>query len=171
MSHSTTTSVPLYCNPALRPGVAALAEWLRDHDYSAYAAERVLNHVAATGCLATAAYLDREDEAEATEVFVEALPEVPADSERWDRPDAFLDVPMLLDGTHPAPFGPEPDDADRSIPADAVLVPPVLEDLGAALPPIAGGSPDDGPEFIPSDADWEDYRGHFDRAEPRYGYE
>src|SRR5262245_66219369 len=99
-------SIPMIVNPSFRPGLAALAEWLREHCYSAFACERVLNHVAATGCLASATYLDREDEGEATEVFVSALPEVPADSERWDRPDAFLDVAMLLDGTHPPRSGP-----------------------------------------------------------------
>jgi hypothetical protein len=159
--NSTTTSIPLYCNPALRPGLAALAEWLRERDYSAYAAERVLGHVAATGCLATAAYLDREDEEAATEAFVAALPDVAGDSPAWDRDDVFLDVEMLRAGTHPAPFGPEPDgpdDGDRSIPAGTVLVPPVLEDMAAALPPISGGSPDDdGPEFIPSPEDLQDY--------------
>jgi hypothetical protein len=151
VSHSTTTSVPLYCNPALRPDVAALAEWLRERSYSAYAAERVLNQVAATCCLATAAYLDREDEAEATEVFIEALPEVAGDSPAWDRDDMFLDAALLADGTHPWPIPTVADD-DRTEPDDFAAA--ALEDLD--IRPVCGGSEEAEP-FEPSPEDLADY--------------
>jgi hypothetical protein len=152
-------SIPMARNPALRPGLAALAEFLRDKDYSTHAIDRVLGHVGATGCLATAAYLDREDEAEATEVFIGALPEVPDDSQAWSKPDVFIDVESLIEAL-----------ARRRIPRDAILLPPELEpeyeptaedlaDFGhwlegldreqvaAMVAPISGGGPDDGDDW------------------------
>jgi hypothetical protein len=143
----------MFVKPSLRPGVAALAEWLRDHAYSAFAAERVLNHVAVTGCLASAAYLDREDESEATEVFVAALPEVADDSPAWDREDVFMDVELIQLGTHPWPI-PTVGDDDRTEPDDFAAA--ALEDL--ALPPISGGAPADEPAtFEPTAEDLADF--------------
>jgi hypothetical protein len=172
-------------NPALLPGSAALMGWLLASDYAQHYREAIGGHAARHGELAGAValgLLDREDEETAEWIFVESLPEVPYDDPAWDREDVFLDAGMLADGTHPWPIpttgdddrtepdGPE--DGDRSIPADAVLVPPDLEAIAAALKPIAGGAPDDdAPEFIPTAADWEDYRNHFDEVEVRYGYE
>jgi hypothetical protein len=147
-------TVPLYCDPAFRPGVAALAEWLRDHHYSAHAADRILGHVAATGCLASAAYLDREDEAEASEVFIGALPAVELDAEAWDREDVFLDAGLLADGRHPWPI-PAVGDDDREF--DAAM--DALEDLPL---PISGGAPE--PEPSPEDlADYARWSEDLDR--------
>jgi hypothetical protein len=136
-----------------------------------HAREAILAHTAAEGTPTGCAYLDVEDEAAATEAFVEALPAVAFDSAEWGD-----------DG---------PDDADRSIPAGAVLVPPELEPLddhpgesyeeaAPVLPPIAGGAPE---PYRPTEDDWREYREHFDRLDrleaidrdipeqPRFGYE
>jgi hypothetical protein len=48
--------------------------------------------------------------------------------------------------------GPRPD-ADRSIPLDAAILPPELNDDPAGIAPLSGGAP--GP-FLPSEADWRD---------------
>jgi hypothetical protein len=124
--------------------VAALAEWLRDRHYSAHAADSILGHVAATGCLASAAYLDREDEAEASEVFIDALPEVAGDGPAWDREDVFLDAEMLAAGNHPWPI-PAAGDDDRAGPDDFDRAMMALEDLPL---PISGGAPEPSPEDL-----------------------
>jgi hypothetical protein len=103
-------------NPALRPGLDALVGFLIDKDYTAHAVAHILGHVGATGCLATAEYLDREDEEAATEAFVEALPGVPYDAEAWARPDVYLDAESILAAA-----------GRRRIPRGVRLVPPELE--------------------------------------------
>jgi hypothetical protein len=154
----------MFVKPALRPGVAALAEWLRSHEYSAFARERILNHVAATGCLASATYLDREDEEAATEAFVAALPEV-ADGAAWDREDVFLDAEMLADGSHPlGPFGTEPDEAtliSHEAP-DGRHVARKMIGNGALPPPIAGGAP------TPTDSDRRDFESWLSQVDADY---
>jgi hypothetical protein len=127
-----------------------------------------------TGCLE----FDPEDEADATEVYVAELEPVGLDSDAWDR-DAgavYLDVELLSLGTHPFPYNLDADDtgefppapleaiadADRSIPAGAVLVPPELEALAAALPPISGGSP------TPTEADRRDFEHWLAQADAGY---
>jgi hypothetical protein len=62
---------------------AALAAWLLAADYSGHARERIVAYVEAHGCLAGCPELDREDEATATEVYVEALPSVPQTDPAW----------------------------------------------------------------------------------------
>ena len=54
-----------------------------------------------------------------------ALELVPLDSPAWDDPGVYLDVESILEAARGLPD----DDADRSIPADAVLIPPELDDL------------------------------------------
>lgn len=173
MSHSR--GISLMVNPALRPGLDALSWWLEDNHYSQHAREAILAHTAAEGTPTGSVYLEAEDEAEATEAFVSALPAVSMDDAAWDRPDVFLDAQMLADGTHPFPFGDEPDDdADRSIPPGAVLIPPELEPdapdadpmirfpgiapLFERMPPVSGGSPEGDEAFAPSPEDWAEYR-------------
>jgi hypothetical protein len=81
MSHPTTFAIPLHRRPvdlALRPGIGALYVWLLvEKDYHQHAREQVVRHVAATGTLDAAEYLDPEDRAEAEQVFVDALEPVP----------------------------------------------------------------------------------------------
>ena len=155
----STMAVPMDRNPALRPGLAALVGFLLDKDYSAHAVDRILGHVGATGCLATAEYLDREDEEAATEAFVEALAAIPYDAEAWDEPDAYIDAESILEAID-----------RRRIPRGAVLIPPELESeyeptaedlaeyghwlegldreqVAAMAAPISGGAPDDGDDW------------------------
>jgi hypothetical protein len=148
MSILRTPSALFYTNPAIRPGLDALSWWLEEHHYSQHAREAILAHVAGEGTPTGCPYLEAEDEGPATEAFVSALPAVAYDSATWGD-----------DG---------PDDGDRSIPADAVLVPPELLELA----PIVGMAPEDEPRpFAPSPEDRADDRGRFDRSEPLYGYE
>jgi hypothetical protein len=123
MGHSTTRGIPLDRNPALRPGLDALSLWLAEHDYSMPAIDRILAHTAAEGTPTGSPYLDAGDEAGATEAFVDALEPVPGDSPAWDDPAVYLDVESLREAAG------SPGDADRSIPADAMLVPPELDDF------------------------------------------
>jgi hypothetical protein len=116
--------------------------------------------------------IEPQDEAAAEDAFVEALDAVPGDSAAWDRPDAFIDVESLLEPRGAVAV--EPSVGDRSIPADAVIMPPELDEDVLGLPAIAGAAPEpDGePEpFDPSPVDSADSRAPFDRVEPLYGYE
>jgi hypothetical protein len=124
MSIVHTPSVPLYRNPAYRPGLAALVAWLLDQRYSSHAIARIESHVAVHGTLA-GSMIEPDDEAAAEEAFVEGLDAVPGDSDAWDRPDAFLDVESLLE---PRGAVTGPPAGDRSIPAGAVIMPPDLAD-------------------------------------------
>jgi hypothetical protein len=94
-------------------------------NYHQHAREQVIRHVAATGTLEGATYLDPEDQAEAEEVFTEALDTVPFDSPAWDDPAVYFDVESLLEAARGFPDN----DSDRSIPAGAVLIPPELDDV------------------------------------------
>jgi hypothetical protein len=130
MSILRPPSTPFYTDPLFQSGLDALSWWLEEHHYSPHAREAVLAHTAAEGTPTGCADLEAEDEGPATEAFVGALPAVPFDSAEWGE-----------DG---------PDDGDRSIPADAVLVPPELLELA----PIVGGAPE---SFTPTDEDLADY--------------
>jgi hypothetical protein len=164
----------MYCNPALRPGLAALVAWLLDQRYSSHAIGRIEGHVAVHGTLA-GSMIEPEDEAAAEEAFAEGLDAVSADSAAWDRPDAFIDVESLLEPRRAVAA--EPPAEDRSIPAGAAIMPPELDDDPPGIAPISGGAPE---PFEPSPADWEDYhRWSEERDRPRtedeqtpwYGYE
>jgi hypothetical protein len=78
----------------------ALAAWLLEANYTAFARERIVEHVTCHGTLAGLVeieLLDAEDEATATEVFIEALPSVPQtdraweDDREWTLPDEELE--------------------------------------------------------------------------------
>jgi hypothetical protein len=125
MSIVHTPSVPLYRNPAYRPGLAALVAWLLDQRYSSHAIARIESYVAVHGTLA-GSMIEPEDEAAVEEAFVEGLDAVPGDSDAWDRPHAFVDVESLLEPRRAVAA--EPPAEDRSIPADAVLMPPEVAD-------------------------------------------
>ena len=115
MSILHAPSIPMYRDPAFRPGLAALVEFLVARNYSAHAVGRIFDHVATTGTVAGAEPLDAEDEAGAEAAFVDALPAISFDAEAWDRPDAFIDAESLLAAS-----------PRRRIPRDAVIVPPEL---------------------------------------------
>jgi hypothetical protein len=111
----TTGGIPLYVSPSVRHALEQLGVLLDDYHYSPRARGRILSYAAAHGTRTGCAYLDREDEADATEVFVAELGPVDSDSPAWDREDVFLDVAMLEAGAHPWPiptFG--DDDRDGS---------------------------------------------------------
>jgi hypothetical protein len=175
----------LYVSPSTRKALEALATLLLDYHYSAHAIGRIAAYAAANGTPTGCAYLDREDEADATEVFVAELGPVDYDSPAWAREDVFLDVELLAAGTHPAPFG-EPDLAtliSHEAP-DGPAVARKLMDAGL-LPPLAGGAPDDEwPAFTPTAEDLADYaawaeecdrreelRAAEERRNPEFGYE
>jgi hypothetical protein len=150
--NSTRSAVRLHRNPQLAPGLSALAAFLIDQHYSSHAIGRIEAYVATHGTLA-GSMIEPEDEAGAEEAFVSALPELPADSEAWDRDTGVIFcTEWLADGSHPFPI-PVIGDDDRTIPPDADLLPPELDpddddaDIEAigrflqSLPPIAGGAP------------------------------
>jgi hypothetical protein len=71
---------------------------------------------------------------------VDALEPVPGDSDTWDRPDAFLDVESLLEPRRAVAVKPPAE--DRSIPADAAILPPdVVDDLDDDLDRFEPGHP------------------------------
>jgi hypothetical protein len=148
MNHSTTAAVPLYRNPAFQPGLDALSAFLAENQYSMHAIDRILAHAAAHGTPTGSPYLDAEDESGATDAFVDGLDPVSGDSSGWDDPSVFLDADSLREAAEATP---EPE-ADRSIPGDAILVPPEFEDILGA-PALSGGAPagDDAERFKPGD--------------------
>jgi hypothetical protein len=164
VSHCCT---PLYLNPSLLPGVVSVMAWLAERGYSAAYREVIGRHVHRTGELAgavLAGLLDREDEHTATEIFVEALPDLDDESPAWDREDVLIDVELALAGRHPLPFTVEPPDAPdahwRHPYADvAGLAAAALEDLPL---PISGGSPESDPG--PTAADRADYEAWLDQV-------
>jgi hypothetical protein len=168
MSILHAPSIPLHVSPSVRKAVAELGVLLDEYGYSPTIRESICRYTAANGTPTGAPGLDPEDEHDAELVFVAELEPVPFDSPAWDRDTSvILDAGMLADGTHPFPI-PTVGDDDRAEPDDFAAA--ALEDL--TLPPVCGGGPDDdGPEFIPTESDWEDYCNHFDEVEVRYGYE
>jgi hypothetical protein len=171
MSHCTARSIPMYRNPALHPGLAALVAWLLEQRYSSHAIGRIESFVAVHGTLA-GSMIEPEDEAEAEAVFVDALPAVPLDSDAWDRDQAVtFDAVMLAAGNHPWPT-PAVGDDDRAAPSDFDAAMDSLEDLPA---PVCGGAP----RYEPTPEDWaslrawsEDLDRRRDAADsPMWGYE
>jgi hypothetical protein len=123
MGHSITRGIPLDRDPSLRPGLDALSLWLAEHDYPMHAIDRILAHTATEGTPTGSPDLDPGDEAGATEAFVDALAPVPGDHPAWDDPTIHPNGESILEAAGGL------DDVDRSMPADAVLVPPELDDL------------------------------------------
>lgn len=162
MSHSAT--IPLAVNPSLLPGSAALMGWLLGQDYAQHYREAIGRYAARHGELAGAVQLgllDREDEETAEWIFVESLPEVPYDDPAWDRPDVFLDVAALADGSHPVPFG-EPDEATligHEAPDGRHVARKMLD---AGILPVAGGSP------TPTEADRADFEAWLSQVDAPY---
>jgi hypothetical protein len=172
--NSTRSAVRLHRNPQLAPGLSALVPFLIDQHYSSHAIGRIEAYVATHGTLA-GSIIEPEDEAAAEEAFVASLPAVDASSGSWDRDGGvYLDVPMLIEMTHPWPVPDGGFDDDRTIPPDAALLPPELDpddddaDIAAigrfleSLPPISGGAPE------PSEADRADFEQWLDQVDADY---
>jgi hypothetical protein len=170
MTNVSRGTVPIHRNPALQPGLAALVSWLLESDYSAHYIGRIFDYTAVQGTPAGCPELDPSDEYGASSVFCDALDLVPYSAEAWSFDDVFLDARMLADGTHPLPFGPEPDgpDApDAGMSRSAALGELIRTGSVRALPPIGGGSPEAVP-FEPSPDDWADYSRWSRELEARY---
>jgi hypothetical protein len=167
MSVSRAT-VPLHRNPALRPGLNALAEWLLDSDFNAHAIDGIIRYVGVNGTPTGCPHLPAEDEAAATAVFCDGLDLVPYSAAAWDHDDVYLDAELLAAGTHPFPIGPEPPDApDAGMSRSAALGELLRTGSVRALPRMGGGSPEADP-FEPSAADWDDYSRWARELEARY---
>jgi hypothetical protein len=150
----------MYKNPFTIPARAVLADWLIDRHYSAHAREAITGHVAMHGTLA-GSMIEPEDEGEATEVFISAIPAIDFDDPVWGRDDAvIIDVELAGRGEHPWPYGPTIGDDDREFP-----------DFADAMDAMDAEHPLPSPGDLRSPEDWEDYRRHFDGAEKLYGYE
>jgi hypothetical protein len=139
MSSVAHASIPLHVSPSVRKALGELATLLRDYHYSEHAVGQVVAYTAREGTPTGSPYLDREDEADAEAVYVAELEPVDLASDAWDRDTSVIfDAAMLADGSHPWPI-PVTGDDDPTEPDDFAAA--ALEDL--ALPPVAGGSPDD----------------------------
>jgi hypothetical protein len=104
MSDRTTSAVPLYRNPSLWPGLAALSSWLEDQQYSQHARERIVDHTAGHGTPTGSPELVLEDEGGATDAFIAALPAVPYAAAAWgepDRADGFDQPLATFEREHP----------------------------------------------------------------------
>jgi len=145
------TRIPLDVNPQVAAAVDQLGILLDDYHYSAHARARILAWTTREGTPTGCPELDREDEADVEQVFVEALAEVPFEAAAWDREDVCLDATMLVAGLHPLPFGDGPD-APEADPAMAFpLIRPLAERI--AVPPVCGG----GAAYEPTAEDLADF--------------
>jgi hypothetical protein len=163
MGHSTT--IPLHVSPSVRKALRELDTLLEDYHYSPHARGQIVAHTAREGTPTGCAYLDREDEADASMVFESELEPVPYDSDVWDRDTGVLfDAAMLAEGNHPWPLVQDCSD-DRTIPPDADLLPPELDpddddgDLVVetiVVRPVCGGSEEAEP-YEPTAEDLRDY--------------
>jgi hypothetical protein len=138
-------SVPYYRNPQLRPGLAALVEFLMERDYSSHAIGRIFDFAACNGTL-EGSLIEPDDMADAEAAFVDNLPALDYHNPAWGSDEDLedLDVPPISDG-------PDAPDADPRIRFPGIAS--LAERM--APPPIAGGSPE---PYVPTEADWEDYR-------------
>jgi hypothetical protein len=82
-------SVPIYRNPQLRSGLAALVEHLMDRSYSSHAIGRIFDHVARNGTL-EGSLVEPDDMSDAERVFVDSLPALDFDNSCWGEHDDLL---------------------------------------------------------------------------------
>jgi hypothetical protein len=163
MSHSA--SIAKDVNPQIARAAAEVGILLDDYHYSPHARDRIVRYTIAHGTPTGCPELDREDEADASAVFEAELEPVPFDSPAWDRDGGvYLDVPSLIDGTHPLPFAePEPDEAtliSHEAPDGRHVA---LKMIGnGALPPISGGAP------APTAADRRDFEAWLSQVDAPY---
>src|SRR5262249_35985273 len=92
-------SVPFYRNPQLRPGLAALVDFLMGRDYTSHAIGRIFDFAACNGTL-EGSIIELEDMADAEAAFVDALPSIGFDSPAWGSVEDLddLDIPPLSGG-------------------------------------------------------------------------
>jgi hypothetical protein len=147
----------MYHNPSLRPGLAALVEFLMDRIYSGRSIAKIYDHAAVHGTLAGCLDLEPEHEADAEVAFVDALPAISADDPAWDDAGVYTDVESLLEPREAVPtrrpWSIESDrEADRRrFEADPELAAIIRDEPEPArvyadcLPPgpISGGAPAD----------------------------
>jgi hypothetical protein len=159
-------------SPSLSAAIGALGRHLDAAGYTPYSRDRIVAAAVASGTPTACDDLCDEDEAEANEVWVENLPEVPYSSSAWDADQSVpLDVELLSMGVHPFPVADEPPDGpdapDYGMSRSAALGELIRCGHISALPPISGGSPDAG-SFQPSQSDWDDYAAWSRTLEARY---
>jgi hypothetical protein len=148
----------MYKNGATIPGRAALSDWLIDRHYSCHARWAISEHIEIHGTL-EGSMVEPDDMAEATEVYISALPPIDYDNPCWDKEDFYLDCEMLEAGTHPWPFVHEDDDRREF---------PDFDDAMDALEAECGPLPEPGRLYDPTAEDLTWLR---DREVPYYGYE
>jgi hypothetical protein len=124
---NSTASVQFDVNPRHEEALTILRRWLVAQNYSFRAAGEVVAYVVREGTLA-GSLIEPEDMALAEEMYVALLPDVPIDSDAWDRDQSVIfDVEMLAAGAHPWPLVQDVDD-DRTEPDDL--------DVDAGSPPV-----------------------------------
>jgi hypothetical protein len=151
-------------NPQIARAAAEVAVLLMDYGYTPHARDQVVLYIRAHGTPTGCPELDREDESDASAVFESELEPVPYSSPAWDRDGGvYLDVPSLIDGTHPLPFAePEPDEAtliSHEAP-DGRHVARKMLDAGTLPMPISGGAP--------TDADRADFEAWLEQVDAGY---
>jgi hypothetical protein len=152
------------CNGSLGNAPHALAAWLLAADYSAHCRERIVSYASAEGTLTGCPELDREDEATATEVWVEALPAVPQTGREWCDPMEWTLPEAELEAIDAELFAAECDRRDAvDAPGDRPWITLMMSE-SSGLPPISGGAPE---PFTPSAEDWADYHGWSEDLERR----
>jgi hypothetical protein len=119
--------------------LTSLARWLTDRHYSQHAVEAIVLHAMVEGTPTGCPYLESEDEAEASEAFVDGMAPVDYRSAAWG--PSLVATPPELDGWDcPPPY--EPTAADLAEMAEWF-----------DMPPLSGGSPDAGGSYVPTDED------------------
>lgn len=136
----------------------ALGAWLMDQHYSQHAQEAIVGFAAIEGTPTGSPYLDPEDEAAASEVFVEAMGEVPFEAAIWGSPEGRESMWTPLDDRWTAaPLLAIPDELDDDQGDDEPPYrrwdPAEEEDTGEFPPPVPEPEPE---PFEPSAEDWAD---------------
>jgi hypothetical protein len=117
MSTLSLSAVPV--NGSNLNALDALEAWMLEQDYSGRCRSDARRIVSRTGDVAACypSCLDSEHIGIATEVYIDALPALELDDERWDNPASYMTVDDLMDAA-----------AARRVPRSAAIVPPELTD-------------------------------------------
>lgn len=161
-----------------RGPVETLRAWLWDNHYSPHAADRIVAHAEAEGTVSGCPYLDREDEAAASEVYAEAFEPVGRTSPAWGNASDAPSPLDPLDDIWSTVIPPELEVSEDEM-IEETIDPHDGESFETAVPvavgggidivvlPIAGGAPVEVPHFVPTEQDWADYRAHCEREDAR----